>query len=380
MPRVDVLRNLRERAPVVLATALVVHGIIAASAFVHRTDPMPDFDRYHAIGTASGRAYIDYRVEHPIATWAVFRTLAADRPDVPTFGGRIILLNVLADAAIAAAIAWAWGIEAAAAYALISAPIFELLVNRIDLWSTACATFAVAAWWRGRLNAAAVAIAAGCAFKLWPLLFAPLLLVPLPWHRARRAGLQPIGVFLATAAAIAIAWWWVAGVRGLYDVLTFRGARGWQIESTVGALLNLAHAPSLRLESGSWRIGSTSGTVSIALFAIAAPLSLWIVWQGARRRRVGAGWLGGVSTLLALSALLSAQFAAWLAPGAAIAWAEEDYANAGLGFLAIFLTEMFWVFYEMVIAGLTVPRGLVVFRNVVLLILAGNAVRTVTAR
>jgi hypothetical protein len=90
--------------------------------------------------------------------------------------------------------------------------------------------------------------------------------------------------------------------------------------------------------------------------------------------------LGGVSTLLALSALLSAQFAAWLAPGAAIAWAEEDYANAGLGFLAIFLTEVFWVFYEMVIAGLTVPRSLVVIRNVVLLILAGNAVRTVSAR
>jgi hypothetical protein len=187
-------------------------------------------------------------------------------------------------------------------------------------------------------------------------------------------------VFVACGLLIAGAWWAIAGTRGLYDVLTFRGATGWQIESSVGAVLHLARVPSLRLESGSWRIGSTSGPVSILLFAIAAPLATWTVWRGARARRMGAAWLGGVSTLLVLSALLSAQFAAWLTPGAAIAWAEEDLASVGLAFVAVFLTELFWVLYQMVIVGFTIPLALVVFRNVVLVLLAANSIRTVTAK
>lgn len=381
MPRVFASRNLRDRAAIALTVALAVHAIIAGSAWVHRADPAPDFDRYHEIATAHGRPYVDYRVEHPIATWTVFRALALDRPDVPTFGGRIVLVNFVADLAIAGALAWGWGVGAAAAFAIVSAPILELLVNRIDLWSTACATLAVAAWRRERLNLAAVAVAVGTAFKLWPLLFAPLLLVPCraAGHDAGRVRRNAVAVFVAAGVVVACAWWAVAGMRGLYDVLTFRGATGWQIESTVGAVLHLARAPSLRLESGSWRIGSTSGPVSVLLFAIAAPLSTWIVWRGARVGRLGAAWLGGVSTLLVLSALLSAQFAAWLTPGAAIAWVEEDHANVGLAFLAVFITEVFWVFYQMVIVGFTIPLTLVVVRNVILVLLAVNAVRTVSA-
>jgi hypothetical protein len=87
----------------------------------------------------------------------------------------------------------------------------------------------------------------------------------------------------------------------------------------------------LRLEAGSWRIGATSGVATIGMFMFAAPACIWIVARSARTGRIGIGWLAAVSTLMVLSPLSSAQFAGWLAPGAAIAWAEADRAPALIG-------------------------------------------------
>src|SRR5262249_31974354 len=158
------------------------------------------------------------------------------------------------------------------------------------------------------------------AFKLWPLTFLPLLLIPTD---ARRRA-KPIGTAIATGMVILGGWLWVAGPSGLYQVLTFRGARGWEIESTVGAVWMLVDQSSARVEAGAWRIGPTIGPISILLFALGAVLSLWLVWRGARTRHLGAGWAGGISALLVLSALLSPQFAAWLAPASGVSWADGD--------------------------------------------------------
>ena len=120
------------------------------------------------------------------------------------------------------------------------------------------------------------------------------------------------------------AWLWVAGPSGLYQVLTFRGARGWEIESTVGAVWMLFDRSSIRVEAGAWRIGTTSGPISILLFVLGAVPCLWMIWRGARTRHLGAGWAGGISLLLFMSALLSPQFSVWLAPAGGMAWAEKD--------------------------------------------------------
>jgi hypothetical protein len=156
------------------------------------------------------------------------------------------------------------------------------------------------------------------------------------------------------------------------QVLTFRGAQGWQIESVVGSLIHLRGSETLRLESGAWRIGATTGAVSIAMFLAAAPMCLWSSWRGFRTNRPGSGWLAAVAALLLLSALLSAQYVIWLTPAAGIAWAEGDRRSVGIAALAVLLTQAFWSYYDLVIAG--APAALlVVVRNVVLALLLVSA-------
>jgi hypothetical protein len=168
-------------------------------------------------------------------------------------------------------------------------------------------------------------------------------------------------------------WWILAGWHGMYEVLTFRGATGWQIESTVGSVIHLVTHSPIRLEQDSWRIGTLIGPVTILMFVIAMPICFWSVGRGGTRGRVGVGWLAGVSALLLLSALLSAQFAGWLLPGAAIAWVEGNRTPATLASLAAALTGLFMTMYGSVIEGTLVAVGLVALRNVVLAVLCVSA-------
>ena len=226
---------------------LAIHVTIAVVAAAVGRVPTPgsDFDNFYEIGTKPGRPYVDFAVEYPVATAQAFRLLAPAAGTRERFGVTLVIVSAVADIAVAAALYWGWGIEAVVCYLLIVAPVADLFFLRTDMWSTALATLGVAAWHRARPTAAALGFAIGAAFKLWPLTFLPLLLVPVC---ARRA------VPLATAAAAGLAilgWWlWIAGPAGLYQVLTFRGARGWEIESIVGGVMMAGDLSSMRLEHG----------------------------------------------------------------------------------------------------------------------------------
>jgi hypothetical protein len=158
------------------------------------------------------------------------------------------------------------------------------------------------------------------------------------------------------------------------QVLTFRGATGWQIESMVGSIAHLMDSHTLRMESGAWRIGTINSVASIAMFVAAAPVCIWSSWRGARLNRVGAGWLAGVTTLLLLSALLSAQYVIWLAPAAAIAWTEGDKRLVVLTAIAIALTQWLWSAYGSVLDGAFAALLLVVVRNAVLAAIGISAI------
>ena len=347
-----------------------MHLVIGAAAGFLSAKPAPDFDRYYEIATGHGRPYVDYEVEHPIGTLLVFKFLALTPRGRASFGLAVVGTNLAADGIVILALLWGWGLMAAAYFAVAVIPVLGLLLNRIDLWPMAAAAVAVAAWQRDRRLLTALGGVIGGALKLWPLPFLVLLVVP----RRGRVAAAPVVVCAMVAGALAAGWAWVAGWRGLYEVVTFREARGWQIESVVGALLHLFGAASPRLESGSWRIGSISGPISILMFALAAPLCLWSVWRGGRTRHVGNGWLAGVSSLLLLSPLLSAQFVGWLVPGAAIAWADGDRRLALVAASAVLLTELFWNWYWAVIQSATPALVVVVIRNAVLAALALSAI------
>jgi hypothetical protein len=187
----------------------------------------------------------------------------------------------------------------------------------------------------------------------------------------------PVATAVAAGMAVLGLWLWVAGPLGLNQVLTFRGARGWHVESTVGGVWMLFDQSSVRHESGTWRIGTTVGPISVALFAAGTITSLWMVWRGARTGHLGAGWAGGISALLALSALLSPQFACWMAPAAGVAWVEGDKRVAVMTMLAVFLTNLEFKSFAPLLRGEPRALALVIARNVFLIVLALYTARLV---
>ncbi len=361
------------RARRLLVGALTVHAAVTVVYAVGSPQPAFDFDRYHEIATAPGRPYRDYPVEFPPVTVGVFRALAHLPGGRAGFGLGIVALNLISDAIIVAALVWGWGEAAAAAFAMLVVPVIYLFFNRIDPWSAAAATLALAAWRRGAPRATGVALAVGASLKLWPLVLAGALFVP-PRLSAdpRRFRRLAIGAFAVAAAALAAVALLAAGTGGFEQVVTFRGARGWHIESFVGSLIHLAGATP-RFESGAWRIGMIDQRVSMVMFALAAPACVWSSWRGARTNRVGLGALAAVAVLLLLSALFSAQYVVWLAPAAAAAWVEGARRATLLTALAVALTAAFWAGFEGVTASRAPMLVLVVARNVVVLALAAHA-------
>jgi hypothetical protein len=358
------------RAPHILVAVLAIHAVAFAISAAQSADPASDFDRYYEIGSTPGRPYVDYQVEHPIGTLLVFKALARLPGGRASFGLGVVVLNLVADAIIVGSLLWGWGVVAAAYGAAAIIPVLGLFFNRVDPWSTASAILAVAAWRRHRMITLGCALAIGTAFKLWPVALATLLIVP--WRRER--SLAALAAFAATAAVLGGAAVWIAGSKGVVQVLTFRGATGWQIESLAGSILHLTDSKTLRMESGAWRIGAINGTASIAMFLAAAPICIWSSWRGARLNRLGAGWLASISALLLLSALLSAQYVIWLAPAAGIAWAQGDQRLAVLTAIAILLTQVLWSYYGAALDGALPALLLVLLRNLVLAAIAVTAI------
>jgi Glycosyltransferase family 87 len=356
--------------------ALIIHAVAFAISVSESAQPAGDFDRYYAIASAEGRPYIDYQVEHPIGTLLVFKALARLPGGRASFGLAVVVLDLIAGAVIVGSLLWGWGVVAAATYAAVVAPVVGLFFNRVDAWSTAAAAIAVTAWRKNRPIALGCAIAIGAGFKLWPLVLATLLIVPWRAHRSVVA----LAAFAMTAAALAGGALWLAGSKGVLEVLTFRGATGWQIESLIGSLIHLAGSETIRMESGAWRIGTINGAASISLFAAAAPICIWSSWRGAQIDRLGAGWLASVSTLLVLSALLSPQYLIWLAPATGIAWIEGDTHLAVITAIAILLTQILWSSYGSLLASERAAVLTVVVRNAVLIALAVSAVASLSRR
>jgi hypothetical protein len=362
-----------------LVTGIAVH--VLAAAICARLSPIPDrdagdLDRYYEIASTPGRPYVDYQVEYPVGTLMVFKGLALMPGGRTSFGLGVIGLDLLADAIIIASLVWGWGVPAAAVFVWAVAPMIHLVFLRMDAWSTAAATVAVAAWRRDRPVAPGVALVIGGAFKLWPLVLTPLLVVPR--HADRSAPLWRLAPALrATIVTATLACGMalmLAGASSVLQVLTFRGARGWQIESLVGNLLQVSGSRSIRLESGSIRIGATSGPIIIAMAAMAAPLCLWSSWRGARTKRVGSGWLAAVSSLQLLSPLLSPQFLIWLIPAAGIAWKEGDRQSGLLAALAVVCSLGFMVQYDDVLASRMSAVLVITLRNGALIAVALSAV------
>src|SRR6266487_1032851 len=87
------------------------------------------------------------------------------------------------------------------------------------------------------------------------------------------------GAFMGVGVAGTAAWVAWGGVDGPLQVLTFRGAKGWEMESTVGALVRGIGGASPRIEAGAWRVGDMAGWArdSLTLALLAAVVLVWFV-------------------------------------------------------------------------------------------------------
>jgi Glycosyltransferase family 87 len=337
-----------------------------------------DAIRYHNIAISDGRPYRDFDVEYPPVMLAAIE--AVEGGDVRSTTVRLMWSQLVLDLAIAAVVAWAWGRRAGIAYLVLGLPfvVYPFLYLRLDLLSVFLAVLGLALVRRRHPAAGGATLAVACFAKVWPLVLIPVLVVRRAWGA--------LGAFVGVGAAGTAAWVAWAGIDGPVQVLTFRGARGWEFESTVGALLRSIGGATPRIEGGAYRVGEVADvTRSLVMLALVAAVVL--VWFAAARAKPrGPGVLDGLAPVaaivafLVLSPLLSPQFFAWLLPFAAIAAAYGERLVARLTFVVGGLSVALLALLGELIHGGTLALFVLAVRNAVMIaLLAVAAIRLVRA-
>ena len=266
--------------------------------------------RYQDIARSTGTPYRDHQVEFAPGELAIAELVGRSGPSTARM--LLALLAFAGDLGAFLALRKGWGTTTAQRYLWLGLPLLIFIYRRADLVTVAVAVAAVL-WARiHREGAAGIAMAVAFLTRLWPVILTPIWVI----ERRRRA----LWVFASAASAGVVAWIAFGGIGAIGQVSSFRGASGWELESSVGVVV-WALTGEHRFESGANRTGMVPGwagpltlALLIAIFAL--------VWL--RASRIGSDPAGGaalaaVASLLALSPLLSPQYASWLLPWGAIA-------------------------------------------------------------
>jgi len=326
---IERVRHRRTQIPERWVTWLII-GLVAARALAvlwllfgpmldtYRGAITGDVRRYREIVEEPGIPYRDFRVEYPPVT--LLNIEIAGAAEVPVGSRLLVLTQFACDLAIALSLAVGWHRRAALAYLALGAAtiVYPFIYLRTDLLSVALAIGGLALARRGRDTLGGVAFGLATLAKFWNLALVPILVV-----RAQRRFLTAA----ASAVAVAVAAWTaVGGIRGPLDVVSFRGATGWQIESIPGSLIRLLDPSSVRAEQGSWRAGEIPffGKPALALAMAAAVVGVAYLLKRAGRDREALSQavapLTAVTAFIVLAPIISPQYLVWVVPFAALAW------------------------------------------------------------
>jgi Glycosyltransferase family 87 len=294
-------------ANILIRTAVVV-GILS----VLGTAPVVDADvrRFSALSGETGTPYRDFAVEYAPVELGVIRLIGSG--DARVTATRLVVACFLLDLLAFAGMWSGWGRRVAIAYLWLGVPLLVLVYLRLWYLPVALAVWAFALVRKRRPNVAGVVGALALFAKLWPVVLAPALLA-----ETRRRAFP----FVVAGLVGGVGWLVLGGVGGFQQVMTFRSATGWEIESTVGTLVWLFGGGEPRWEDGAIRVGSSVGLtwvtgVLLVMFLIA----VW--WKALRSKEedlLGVPSFVALCALLACSPIFSLQYAGWLTPWAAIA-------------------------------------------------------------
>ncbi len=342
-----------------------------------------DARRYMEILSSPGTPYRDFAVEYPPLTLAF--TWLIQGGDLFATQVRLAVSQVLVELAVAGVLAWAWGRKVALAFLVLGTPmvLYPFAYFRVDLLSVLGAVAAMALVRRHKPAWGGAALALASFAKVWPLALVPWLAIGQGWRRRGTwRAVAGLGTVLLAGTTAWAAW---AGIDGPAQVLSFRGANGWQIESVVGIFVHMADPAATAVEQGAWRTAAAvPGAVRVALPAIAvgAALGAWALGElGRRRHGDGAstlldGWatLAAVLSMLVFSTIISPQYLLWLTPFVAIvlvgSWTGPERASGWLA-SALFvvagaLSAVELAFIHRLTSGVPWAMWVVVVRNAAL--------------
>jgi hypothetical protein len=325
--------------PVTFAlVALRIVVLVLAIEAGRTSGPTDDLARFAEIKDQVGVPYRDFPVEYaPVETLIVRFGMSTD--PVAT-AARVAVLAFVADIATWWAVRIGWGARAGERYLWLGAPLLVFLYTRFDLVPVALAAWGAVLAIRGSQRAGGATIAIAALTKLWPAVLIPGFLV---------AGCKRAFAWAVVAGGGLIAVWVAfGGISGLTDVLTFRHAGGWEVESTVGTVVWIATGGPIRIEAGAPRVGSVSPLASGALLVVltGSIAAIWVVAMRRKRAAFGAASVAAIGALLACSSVFSLQYAAWLLPWAAVAWAEDDRRQFWTVAVIEVLTAILFIVYE----------------------------------
>lgn len=333
-----------------------------------------DARRFHKIASQEGVPYRDFAVEYPPVMVAAIEVVDGGSFRATTV--RLMWSQLVVDLAIAAVVAWGWGRRAAIAYLVLGLPflLYPFLYLRLDLLSVFLAVLGLALVHRRHQYSGGAALAVACFAKLWPVVLVPVLVVRRAW--------RALGAFIALGVVGTVAWVAWGGIDGPVEVLTLRGAKGWEFESTVGALVRIIGGVTPRIEKNAFRVGETTAFVSgvLMLALVAGVAAAWLL--AARAKPRGTGVLDGLAPMAAItvflvfSPLLSPQFLLWLLPFTAIAAVHGERLVTRLAFVVFGLSVALLALLPELIHGGTFALLVLAARNAVLIaLLAALAIR-----
>jgi len=333
-------------APTVVFVALVAIRMAILGHTVSEVTSQPVTDVYvlriEQIASSPGTPYRDFPVEYMLAENVVIQLIGGSGAEATAI--RLAFIASAADLAAAAGMWWGWGRRPAALYLLLGVPLLSFLYQRFDLVSVALATWGVALVARRKDDmGGGVALGSAVMLKLWPLAVAPMLVVSRRWRALAAAG--------AVCLVVLLAWLLVGGPKGPIQVLSFRGARGWSVESIEGNLLWLTSRGTPSLEQGAMRIGEAATWAKGLLFLglLAYEVMVWHRAGGEARDPAGGACLAAVTAVLVFSPLVSEQYAAWLLPWTAVAFEGDgdERTVATIAAVAIVAAGLLGLFYLM---------------------------------